>query len=690
MEHLWQHIHHYFSAFDQFLHVFLRQHPNLGELFAFVVAFTESLPIIGTIVPGSVTMTLVGTMIGAGLLPAGTTFTAASVGAFAGDSLGFWVGRKFDNKIRHVWPFTRWPQWLTASEAFFEKHGGKSIIIGRFVGPVRSTVPMVAGLLKLSWWRFAGAAIPSAIAWAIVYMVPGIVLGALALEMPPQQTTKFIVIGLVVILLLWLIFWAIEHFFSQLCRVIDFLIDKLWAMLQRHRAWQWMIKLIHNRQNPNDHHQLTLVVFSILSAILFLVALSNMLMHNGLVYLNDPVFHLLQSIRVGWLDHVFVVITLFGKPLVMTIAAIVVIAGLILYRKWQLAAQMLALLIITSACVFVFKHLSHSLRPTGFMVVAQTSSFPSGHTTLSFVILSFLAFISGDILESGYRWISYTLASILIVLVACSRLYLGAHWITDIIGSALLGLAVLLAMIASYRRFNKQPLANILSKRRWFSLVAIALIVPWLCACWLGFSKAVYRYTPFITINYVNINAWWNNPLQYTPVYRNSRFGNPNEPFNIQWAGHLRDIKKALQQSGWLHINRKATLQKELKRMTAFDPRYHLPILPSLYIHEKPQLIMYHFVNRKKNIAVLRLWHAYVGFYNDTSNLWIGTLNIHKPPRALMNEKEAKLALVYRDVFSTLQKALSGYQRKIILVAAAKQPKKIRLLGWDGKVLVVK
>src|SRR3990167_3158336 len=142
---------------------FLRIHPALAQLFAYLIALAESLPLIGTVVPGSITMTAVGTLIGSHVLPGFSTITWASVGALTGDCIGFWVGKHYHQQLRHAWPFKKYPHWLQWSETFIQKHGGKSIIFGRFVGPARSTVPMVAGLLKLSWLRFITAGVPSAI-----------------------------------------------------------------------------------------------------------------------------------------------------------------------------------------------------------------------------------------------------------------------------------------------------------------------------------------------------------------------------------------------------------------------------------------------------------------------------------------------------------------------------------------------
>ena len=171
----------------------------MGIIFAFIIAFAESLPLIGTIIPGSVTMTVIGILVGRGMIPGFSTLVWATIGALAGDTIGFALGKYYNERLRTIWPFRKHPKWLTMGEAFFKKHGGKSILIGRFIGPARSSVPLIAGLLKMRWGRFFIAAVPSAISWAIVYMLPGALIGAISLELPKGMTTKFILIGLVVI-----------------------------------------------------------------------------------------------------------------------------------------------------------------------------------------------------------------------------------------------------------------------------------------------------------------------------------------------------------------------------------------------------------------------------------------------------------------------------------------------------------
>ncbi len=193
-------IHNIEQHVPQMLHYFHTHHTQ-AMAFAFVISFIEALPIIGTIVPGSITMTVLGILIGSKSIPFLPAFLMSCIGAYIGDILGFACGRCFKHRLTGIWPFKKHPEWITKSEAFFQRHGSKSIIIGRFAGPIRSTVPMVAGLLNMPWRFFLTAAIISATLWSIVYMGPGILLGSLALTLPAGAMAKFMGFGLLLIFL---------------------------------------------------------------------------------------------------------------------------------------------------------------------------------------------------------------------------------------------------------------------------------------------------------------------------------------------------------------------------------------------------------------------------------------------------------------------------------------------------------
>ena len=156
----------------------LTQHPDWVAAAIVLIAFLESLAIAGVVIPGVLLLFGTCAIAGNGFLQLWPTLACAFTGAVLGDGISFFLGKHFKENIKGLWPFRNYPEWITNGEAFFDRHGGKSIIIGRFVGPIRPVMPLVAGMLDMSSLRFISINIFSALGWAPVYVLPGYLFGA--------------------------------------------------------------------------------------------------------------------------------------------------------------------------------------------------------------------------------------------------------------------------------------------------------------------------------------------------------------------------------------------------------------------------------------------------------------------------------------------------------------------------------
>ena len=96
-----------------------------------------------------------------------------AIGAALGDWLSYWLGFVFKDQIAHCWPLSRHPDLLPKGEAFVRRFGVLAIAIGRFFGPLRASVPLVAGIFMMPWWHFQIANFASAFLWAAVLLAPG-------------------------------------------------------------------------------------------------------------------------------------------------------------------------------------------------------------------------------------------------------------------------------------------------------------------------------------------------------------------------------------------------------------------------------------------------------------------------------------------------------------------------------------
>ncbi len=640
-------------------------------------------------------MTAVGAMIGTGSLPGFLTLLLASLGALTGDTIGYWCGRLFKDSIDNIWPFRKYPKLLNYSQAFFQKHGGKSIIIGRFFGPARSTVPLVAGMLKMGWWRFFIAAIPSAILWAIIYTIPGILIGAISVELPPKKMTQVLIAGITIIILLWFAFWLIQLSFRWLVSYFDKKIDALWRWMGAHHGSRTIIRGITNQQQPNNHHQLTRFILCFISIVLFAVSYLCAVLHTSYTHINMPLFHLFQSIRGKHLDTFFILTTFLGKPIVVSIAALLVSACLFLKKQRRAAMHLLMVIVITGVAVSIFKHLLYFQRPTGFHYFDPSSSIPSGHFTLSLCIYGFCALLTNDCIKKTYHWISFTVATILIALIGFSRLYLGMHWMTDIITSLFLGWAILLFVCISYRRFPHKHSKCHLSLFAWLSILLPCILIVWGIYAKTHFKLARFQHTPINVVRSIKQQNWWRHPLRYLPVFRDNRFGHPIEPLNVQWQGTIKVITASLNKMGW-HVIVNSEKQNQVKHdLGEFAQRhlkYHIPLLPVLFDNARPALIASKYDNDRA--VLLYLWPANIRFNQHKNSLWIGTVREHKAHQSIRFATSLLLNCNPRGNFNVIAKSVttkqSNYTCKVIRANISKLPKHFREYNWDRKIIVIR
>jgi membrane protein DedA with SNARE-associated domain len=119
----------------------------------------------------------------------------AVAGATLGDSVSYWIGRRFGGGIARLWPFSRNPEMLPAGIRFFERHGGKSVFIGRFFGPMRAVVPLAAGLMRMPRGWFWLTNVASALIWAPMLLFVGDAAGDLGGRLIGETNTFVLVFG---------------------------------------------------------------------------------------------------------------------------------------------------------------------------------------------------------------------------------------------------------------------------------------------------------------------------------------------------------------------------------------------------------------------------------------------------------------------------------------------------------------
>ena len=193
----------YFSSLVNFVSA----NPHYAYGGVFLLAMSEAIPVVGTVIPGS---TLI---IGISALATGANASpwilliAAAGGAIVGDGLSFWLGQQYHRKILGSWPMNQYPRLITRSKNFITRYGAASVFLARFAAVVRAVVPLVSGILRMPTRQFYFANILSALAWAPMHVFPGVLL-AMALRFTGAsagQLATLVIGGMIIAALIFLV-----------------------------------------------------------------------------------------------------------------------------------------------------------------------------------------------------------------------------------------------------------------------------------------------------------------------------------------------------------------------------------------------------------------------------------------------------------------------------------------------------
>jgi membrane protein DedA with SNARE-associated domain len=143
----------------------------------FALAAAESLVFLSLFVPFTAMIVASGTLIGSGTLDPWLVLPWGILGACLGDAASYWIGRYFGGSVSRLWPFRKDPGLIECGHRFFHRWGVLSVCLGRFFGPLRAVVPLVAGMMAMPQGRFQIANIASAMVWLPLLMVPGAIAG---------------------------------------------------------------------------------------------------------------------------------------------------------------------------------------------------------------------------------------------------------------------------------------------------------------------------------------------------------------------------------------------------------------------------------------------------------------------------------------------------------------------------------
>lgn len=597
----------------------LSEHPAIAALLVFVIALSESLAIVGLIIPGIFFMVVFGALITTGYLDFGITVTAAVIGAIAGDGISYWLGRRYQQQFRNLWPFRNHPRLLERGLDFFNRHGGKSVLLGRFVGPLRPVIPAVAGMLAMPRNRFILTNVGSALLWGPLVLLPGMAFG-LSLELAAEFAGRLSLVLVILVILLWLAYWIIKQIYFFFAPRTDQLFSHVINWINRHPLIGQVPAALIDPRHP-EMRVLTLLGAMLLLAAIAFTALSRFLTERSLILgLNELVYFQLQQLHNPPINQLMLFFSNLGDDLFLGLLTFILFAWAALYRNWLAAWHMLAALLLPLIVVHTLQFLFAVPRPD-ITASHTTLVFPGAHVTLATAVYGFIAVVLTRDMPIAMRSVVYITAALLVLVIGFARLYLGVHWLSDVIGGILLGMIWVGFVGIGYRRhvhISPLPLKTLTYP---LFLIVLLLIVYPLSQSDKGLTEPVTT-----TQHYrMGLVGWRNSGWQALAQYRSDLLQQQTFPLNLQWSASSQQIKAQLEKHGW-KPDKNLKLSGWLSPSASIDK---LPIIPHLHEGRYESLRFVRIDKESNQILTLRLWKTELHIQHNTweQPLWLGEIS---------------------------------------------------------------
>jgi membrane protein DedA with SNARE-associated domain/membrane-associated phospholipid phosphatase len=607
--------------------VFITHHPAMAYGAIFLTSLSESLALVGLIVPGTVIMFGIGAIVATGSLELKPVLMLAAIGAISGDGISYWLGHHYQKRLKRIWPFSRYPDMLKNGEAFFHRHGGKSVLFGRFVGPVRPIIPLVAGMLGMRPLHFSIVNVLSAIGWAFVYILPGVFFGT-SLVVTGAVSTRLAALIFILIAAIWALVWLSRKliFMAEHRGPLWLAALKQWLASDKHThgmllPLKRLLSYFFLRQQGEELFIGFLILILFIAGWGFLGVLQDVLAKDPLVIADQAVYHFFQSLRTPWADHILVGITELGDSFVNICITGAVLLVLLFKRCYRAAGYWVLTILGGVLGIQLLKLALHLPRPVAIYDGASAFGFPSGHTTLSVILYGFLAILLVAGLSNRLRWGIFLAVLLISFIIAISRLYLGAHWLSDVMGGFFIGTSWVALLGIAYLKRPDQGVP-----RRLLGFVTILVIL--IAGGWhvsKRHEKDLAFYAPRHIVQSIPLKKWLADGWRKLPAWRVDLAGELEQPLTIQWAGSPDDLAQYLLTKEWQRPQ-SLNLKNFLKMFSPDTPIKELPVLRRLHDGRIDTLRLVHVAKGQR--WVLRLWPSDVKIAENNTPLFVGTIEV--------------------------------------------------------------
>ena len=577
-------------------------HPVAAGLLVALVALADAVPVAGMVVPSMAILLAVGTLIGLGILDPLWIIACAALGALAGDLLGYGFGRRYGERLRGLWPFTRYPHWLARGESLFQRRGALGVVIGRQIGAVRPFVPAIAGMLGMRPLQFGAAALTGALIWAPLYLAPGWLLGA-SWELISAVAGRLTLIVLGTLTLIAATIWLCRRGYALFAPRVGAGLERvaLWA-----RGHPRAGGLLRGLLDPNAPESAALIVFPVLLLAMTLAGLGLLAAAShapGAPQWEVGLARLLGDLRHPLADALALRLVILGSTAHVLVSLVPGLLWLAARHRFSALRHWTGLIIAAGGVALLL----HWLAPLLGLPAAQPGLHSEHFTPVAPGALlaaagwgMFAVLVADEMPRKARAW-PYVLASLIMLGVALPRLYLGLHWASALATSLLLGGALAALFGIAYRR---HPRARIWQR----PLVRCQLGGAGLVAVtWLLLAPANPGLLP--SAPQQQLPAPW--PAQRSdalPLLRDD-FGSARRwPLQLQVLGDPSPLRQALLARGWQQRG-PLTLRRTLGLFDFRNGAAAAPRLPTTHDGRAEVLLLFRSANQGGEWQ-LRLWET--------------------------------------------------------------------------------
>lgn len=623
--------------------IWVSNNPNYSYLLIFLISLSESLVVVGLVVPGLTIMLAIGTMIGIGYISLWPAMITAILGAVAGDAISYQIGRHYQQSIRDWYIFRKYPDVILRCEKFFARHGKKSVVIGRFAGPVRPMIPAIAGMMKMPQLQFYTVNIISALLWAPSHLIPGIIFGNTLQTLPAGIGKKLTAIVFLALIIFWFTSIIVKNIWRGLKHRFNRWGSRIWFYAENN-SLTFLQKII---SHPLTHkkHQVDSFLFLILAlsvTILFIVftklhffttALNPFFKHLALLLNTSPILNHILLIIDSNVSELLLIIIFLGYFIYFAINnsfnhqrvnTTIFNKQFIINRPIYISSGLLLAFFATTYFVsYIVKYPAPYQLASTYSNLYRTS-FPNVSIGLLALLIGYIGIIKysndpKEFVKSSYNF----LAGCILILFILIKLYLGQVWLSDILGAILLSCCLLLIFCIFYWQ---KPIENINKKQFNIASCFIIFTICFVntCIVYLSNIKPDYNLATVhqnLDTEDLDFEAWHT---------QDNLFSSTSDPvINIQWLGDIENIQLVLQENLWQ--SQPAFGFKSILNHLENDPKIsNLPITPAYY-QDHPPVITYSRQEQNNKILVIRLWQS--PYFINNKTLWVGTVEYFKPQK---------------------------------------------------------